>query len=89
MVCILFNLPHHPEGEQHSLRPAGPLKPMQDCPDVLPHIPSIEVGPVGVGTGAEDEGVALGLTPGALSLYQFSTGSFMHSPTVTAVQPAL
>jgi hypothetical protein len=81
--------PHQPEGEQHSPRPSGPTKPMQDWTEVLPHMPSIDVGPVGVGTGMEDEGVGLGLTPGVESRYQFSTGSFMHSPTVTAVQPFL
>jgi hypothetical protein len=64
-----MELPHHPYCEQHSLSPAGPTKLMQVMP-LAPQLPSMVVGPVGVGTGpvalaeteaeAEAEGEALG-----------------------------
>jgi hypothetical protein len=65
-------LPQYPYSEQHSLRPAGPLKPMQVMPPfAAPQDPSVVEGPVGVGTGpvtlaeteAEAEGEALGWAP--------------------------
>lgn len=77
--------------EQHSLRPSGPTKPMQDWPlpatFKVPQAPLIEVAPVGIGTGLDDPPWLKPGAAGVESRYQFAGGSFIHSPTVTAVRP--
>jgi hypothetical protein len=83
--------PHQPYCEQHSLRrPSRPTKPTQDwSAPVAPHEPSLEVGPVGVAVGTDEE-VRVEEVPGGAgveSRYQFSLGSCRHSPIVTAFKP--